>query len=1117
MRQSFMRQKFTLYLVMVFTMIGTSIQAQVGQGFYNSVNWKFSNPQQFGFTVQDVDYFDNNNAIAVGSDGGIAKTTDGGSNWTYGPFTYNTTANVLTKATWSDVHFVTANVAYAVGSSGAMAKTTDGGANWSFLTTPLFAGSKNINAVWFLNKDTGYIGGQFNTPDSLPKLYVTRNGGASWDSIAAPIANGKTRVGYISNPNIPSVLFDIDAKAKEIYRIEFINDSVGYVCGSGSPLFPRVSVNAVAATCLPSTGNLTTGSHSAGMLWKINKNVITDYSLSKERMGYSGINTNTVTCTTAYGSVNAQSQTYRAMSIINDSIVVLMSFNNNAVVRVNTGKNDSTQNLATPGVYEKGKFFTLNYPFPPTGGPNAGPSIPNPQVLFASNPYQIKKTSNGKLYAAANFGLMWTSIDTGRNWVREYSLPQGKNYSSFATWALDIAPNGKFLSMGQNGVVADSIPGSTWKSNYVTVPATAGYIKVDFADCANGMAAGSSNITVTRDGVKTWIDRGRPDFAASFYNINGMTFPTISKAYFAVSNGTLYFSGDTAITLDPIFSDPLMQMNDVATIGTDSIWAIGYSSFSVAAASRTSKVFRSTNAGTTWTTYSGFSVGSLAQNLTDIKFPTSLIGYAAGNRDTIYKTTDGGVTWNKLPLPFPGVTPQIQYRDMQVLDANTVFLVGIGFPRKVVIKTTDGGATWTDITSNIATVYPVGNLTGIMMHDVNNGYVVGPGGALLITNNGGATWRLDIAPTNCLYETAGFAPRTVPASIPFANRRLFVTGANISGAAIMEYGNPTNTNVNSTDVVTNATCTNLTAGSITVNATGGLAPYTYSINGGSFQSSNSFTGLTQGVKTITVKDAFCGKLTKTLTVGFTDNLTLTSNNDTTVCAGAPVQMIATSAATTYSWLPSTGLSNAAISNPIAIVNGNTTYQVTASINGCVRTKNVNIVIRQNPFVTAGADKTIVDGAAVQLNGAGASNVLSISWTPAATLTGANTFTPIAKPSTTTTYSITVRDGNSCTSSDDATVTVIPYCIKVMNAFTPNGDGTNDKWIVTTGAACTEQIMVKVFNRYGSEVYSNDNYKNDWDGQYKGKPVPDGTYYYVINFRLIGGRVVPTKGDVTILR
>lgn len=90
---------------------------------YNTTNWKFSNPKQFGFTVLDVDYFDNNNAIAVGSNGGIAKTTDGGRNWTYGVFTFLTTASLKATPTFNDVHYITSTVAYAVGSPGVDRKS----------------------------------------------------------------------------------------------------------------------------------------------------------------------------------------------------------------------------------------------------------------------------------------------------------------------------------------------------------------------------------------------------------------------------------------------------------------------------------------------------------------------------------------------------------------------------------------------------------------------------------------------------------------------------------------------------------------------------------------------------------------------------------------------------------------------------------------------------------------------------------------------------------------------------------------------------------------------------------------------------------------------------------
>ena len=72
-------------------------------------------------------------------------------------------------------------------------------------------------------------------------------------------------------------------------------------------------------------------------------------------------------------------------------------------------------------------------------------------------------------------------------------------------------------------------------------------------------------------------------------------------------------------------------------------------------------------------------------------------------------------------------------------------------------------------------------------------------------------------------------------------------------------------------------------------------------------------------------------------------------------------------------------------------------------------------------------------------------------------------------------------------------------------------------LVSDGCALRRSVYVTVFNRYGNVVYRNDNYVNDWDGTYKGKPIPDGTYYYAITYRLINGKSILLKGDVTILR
>ena len=95
--------------------------------------------------------------------------------------------------------------------------------------------------------------------------------------------------------------------------------------------------------------------------------------------------------------------------------------------------------------------------------------------------------------------------------------------------------------------------------------------------------------------------------------------------------------------------------------------------------------------------------------------------------------------------------------------------------------------------------------------------------------------------------------------------------------------------------------------------------------------------------------------------------------------------------------------------------------------------------------------------------------------------------------------------------------MIPYCINAKNAFSPNGDGVNDLWMVYDSYDCLRNVEVHVFNRYGNKVFEHRNYTNNWNGQYSGKPVPDGTYYAVINYTLINGRTVTVKTDVNIIR
>jgi gliding motility-associated-like protein len=87
-------------------------------------------------------------------------------------------------------------------------------------------------------------------------------------------------------------------------------------------------------------------------------------------------------------------------------------------------------------------------------------------------------------------------------------------------------------------------------------------------------------------------------------------------------------------------------------------------------------------------------------------------------------------------------------------------------------------------------------------------------------------------------------------------------------------------------------------------------------------------------------------------------------------------------------------------------------------------------------------------------------------------------------------------------NDSAVVTLAKWVIetervRIPNAFSPNGDNINDKWVIPE-LNLYPNCKVNVYNRYGQPVFSASNgYSMPWDGTYNGKPLPIATYYYVI--------------------
>jgi gliding motility-associated-like protein len=229
-------------------------------------------------------------------------------------------------------------------------------------------------------------------------------------------------------------------------------------------------------------------------------------------------------------------------------------------------------------------------------------------------------------------------------------------------------------------------------------------------------------------------------------------------------------------------------------------------------------------------------------------------------------------------------------------------------------------------------------------------------------------------------------------------------------------------------------------------------------------------------------------------------------------------MNTTSNASSFSWTPTQSVDNPSIASPLASPTATTQYIVLAQLGNCTLKDTVLVTVSPTPTVSAGNDVTVVRGENANIAGSVSTSTVSYVWSPATYLSDVNSLSPVSvRPDATITYRLTAVNGVGCSAFDEMRVIVLPVCIKVKNAFTPNGDGVNDNWMVYDQYDCLQNVTVQVFNRYGSKVYESRNYRNEWKGTYNGKSLPDGTYYYVIGFKLLSGRVQEVRGDVTIMR
>ena len=280
---------------------------------------------------------------------------------------------------------------------------------------------------------------------------------------------------------------------------------------------------------------------------------------------------------------------------------------------------------------------------------------------------------------------------------------------------------------------------------------------------------------------------------------------------------------------------------------------------------------------------------------------------------------------------------------------------------------------------------------------------------------------------------------------------------------------------------------------------------------------NSYT-----VTLISVSSFGCSDTaTKVMSAFFDKPIADFNVNPASLCQGADnnftdLSTAPNSTVTAWSWNFDDG-GNATIKNPTKRYSKPGIYNVQLTVVnavGCpsdVFTKQVTVYLQ--PVIDAGPSFVVPQGTIVQLKPTvNDSTVVSFTWSPSFNLSNPNTLRPLVNAVSDQTYTLTANGPGGCTASDQVSVKILKL-VKPPNVFSPNGDGINDKWMISN-LSDYPGSYVEIFNRYGQRIFYSTGYNYPWDGTYNGKPLPVATYYFVITLK---NGFEPINGSVTIIR
>ncbi len=306
-------------------------------------------------------------------------------------------------------------------------------------------------------------------------------------------------------------------------------------------------------------------------------------------------------------------------------------------------------------------------------------------------------------------------------------------------------------------------------------------------------------------------------------------------------------------------------------------------------------------------------------------------------------------------------------------------------------------------------------------------------------------------------------------------------------------------------------------GSVTINVTGGAAPYSFDWSNGS--TSQNLTDAAEGIYYVDITDNHGCFASDTFKINEPSELLYVSSIIPVDCAGLNNGSIAISVSGgvgpyNYLWRDLDETSP----NIYGIPAGSYAISITDA-NGCNITESITLGTSGSLIVEATPDVMSVNiGTEIPFTVTGAS---SYQWSPDQYLSCDDCDAPVCVPSTSNDYIVVGSNPNGCTGSDTVRITVYVDChnLTLPNVFSPNNSGPeiNNTFGLLGTLPCLETYQLLIFNRWGEQVFETQTTELLWDGTFKGKPQNSGVYFYRLDIKLVNGEEVKKSGNLTLVR